>query len=465
MGSEWPIVQLGEIVDFLPKRYIKKGEIAPFVSMADVPEHSREISNISEKEFSGGGSKFKNGDTIFARITPCLQNGKTAKVSGISSNKVAHGSTEFIVFSSIFPKTDQDFVYYLALDPEFRAYAESRMQGSTGRQRVAWQDLAEYKLNLPPKEVRKNIGLLLASLDNKIELNRQTNQTLEQMAQALFKSWFVDFDPVIDNALAAGKPIPEELQARAQRRQQQLAKPDHQPLPDDVRQLFPNEFEETEELGWVPKGWGIAELSDITTELRRGISPKYVEEGGVSVINQKCIRNHEINYLLCRRNNPSLRKVDGRELLIGDVLINSTGVGTLGRMAQVNHLPEMTVVDSHVTVVRPDQSKYPAYIFGRMMLTMENHIESLGEGSTGQTELSRKIVAEQKVLIPSLEALQMANRELKSFTDRVVLNSKEIGSLTKLRDTLLPKLISGELRLPESMLDSETNPPAETAYE
>ena len=80
------------------------------------------------------------------------------------------------------------------------------------------------------------------------------------MAQALFKSWFVDFDPVIDNALEAGNTIPDELQDRAERRKQQLAKPDHQPLPDDIRQLFPSEFELTDELGWVPMGWEVKPL-------------------------------------------------------------------------------------------------------------------------------------------------------------------------------------------------------------
>ncbi|MGU9957714.1 MAG: hypothetical protein ACNYPI_08905 [Arenicellales bacterium WSBS_2016_MAG_OTU3] len=83
------------------------------------------------------------------------------------------------------------------------------------------------------------------------------------MAQALFKSWFVDFDPVIDNALAAGNTIPDELQDRAARRQQQLAKPDHQPLPDAIRQLFPSEFELTEELGWVPMGWEATRVDQI----------------------------------------------------------------------------------------------------------------------------------------------------------------------------------------------------------
>ncbi|MFT6030829.1 MAG: type I restriction enzyme S subunit, partial [Oleiphilaceae bacterium] len=292
----------------------------------------------------------------------------------------------------------------------------------------------------------------------KIQLNQQTNQTLEQMAQALFKSWFVDFDPVIDNALAAGNPIPGELQERAELRQRVIAEratnPKLKPLPDDIQQLFPSEFEESE-LGWIPKGWRVASLAELTTELRRGISPKYLEEGGIQVINQKCIRNHEINFSLCRRNNLEIKKVTGRELLLGDVLVNSTGVGTLGRMAQINNLPEPTVVDSHVTVVRPDITKCPAHTFGQIMLTNERSIEALGEGSTGQTELSRKILSEQKVILPPIAITSRIEKTFRSYAEKQISHSVQITTLAKLRDALLPKLISGKLDISSEKLNLE----------
>jgi type I restriction enzyme S subunit len=318
--------------------------------------------------------------------------------------------------------------------------------------------------------VENTIEKILSSFDAKIELNRQTNQTLEQMAQALFKSWFVDFDPVIDNALTAGnwnasRTIPDELQARAEVRKKVIAEratnPKLKPLPEDIQQLFPNEFEHCGDpslgiAGWIPKGWINSTLAEVTTELRRGISPKYTEEGGIQVINQKCIRNHEINFTLCRRNNPELRKVVGKELLIGDVLVNSTGVGTLGRVAQVHNLPEPTVVDSHVTVVRPDVEKILMYTFGQLMLANEQRIEALGEGSTGQTELSRKILSEQKIVFPPVNIVTKIEDTLKSYSDKQVNNRIQIASLEKLRDTLLPKLISGEFQILQAHSRSET---------
>ncbi|EJL6701507.1 restriction endonuclease subunit S [Vibrio cholerae] len=306
-------------------------------------------------------------------------------------------------------------------------------------------------------EQEPQIAAQLSAIDKKITLNRQINQTLEQMAQTLFKSWFVDFDPVMDNALDAGNPIPDELQHRAEVRQAVRESEGFKPLPDDVRQLFPDAFEESE-LGWVPKGWKVTMLGDMCVELRRGISPKYIEEGGIKVINQKCIRNHEVNYDLVRRNNPELRKVDGREVQLGDVLVNSTGVGTLGRMAQVTYIPEPTVVDSHVTLVRVNSDICPMYTFGQLLLSIENRVERLGEGSTGQTELSRKILSEQQVVLPPLTIANHIEATFKSFADKKVASRNEVDSLTKLRDTLLPKLISGELRLDdvEAAVEQET---------
>ncbi|SUI57101.1 EcoKI restriction-modification system protein HsdS [Serratia quinivorans] len=284
------------------------------------------------------------------------------------------------------------------------------------------------------------------------------------MAQALFKSWFVDFDPVVDNALDAGffeqdLEFSDELLRRAEARKAVRESVDFKPLPEDIRQLFPAAFEKCPEPslglgGWVPEGWKVKVLGEITSELRRGISPKYIEEGGVQVINQKCIRNHEVSYEPARRHDQEAKRIDGRALKLGDVLVNSTGVGTLGRVAQVTHLSETTVADSHVTVVRVSDNACPIFTFGQLMLSMEGLIERLGEGSTGQTELSRKILSEQLVVLPPFDIAEKAERSFNSFSEKQVSNRQQSSELIKLRDTLLPKLISGELRISDSEVDT-----------
>jgi type I restriction enzyme S subunit len=463
MASEWSSASLLDHYDSKsglskPSKYFGSG--FPFLSFKDVfynyftPDRLTQLVQSSDMERENGS--IKRGDVFLTRTS------ETMNELGMSS--VALKNYENATFNGftkrLRPKPDcpiyPEFIGYYLRSPQFRSEMLSFSTMST-RASLNNEMIGRLTIPIPPFIEQKKIAWPLMSLEQKIQLNRQNNQTLEQMAQALFKTWFVDFHPVMHNALAAGNPIPDALQERAERRQQQLAKPDHKPLPDDIHQLFPSEFELTEALGWVPKGWEVGNLSEITTELRRGISPKYLNDGGVSVVNQKCIRNHEINYGLCRRNDPDLRKVNGRELQIGDVLINSTGVGTLGRIAQVNYLPELTVVDSHVTVVRPDKLIYPSYTFGQMMLSLESYIESLGEGSTGQTELSRKMVSEHKVLIPNLETLKIANEQFRALTKKFVVNSIEIKALASIRDTLLPKLISGELRLPSDTTEQKPN--------
>ncbi|SUB64933.1 EcoKI restriction-modification system protein HsdS [Plesiomonas shigelloides] len=329
--------------------------------------------------------------------------------------------------------------------------------------------LRDVPLIIPEPYKIDFIGSMWTRFNNKITLNRQINQTLEQMAQALFKSWFVDFDPVIDNALDAGffdqnSDLPEELLRRAEQRKIVRVQSDFKPLPAKTRQLFPAAFEECEEPslglgGWGPKGWKTKTLGEITIDLRRGISPKYTDEDGVLVINQKCIRNHELSFDIARKHNSALKSIAGRELNIGDVLVNSTGVGTLGRIAQVTYLQGATVVDSHVTVVRVNDTECPIYTFGQLMLSMEASIERLGEGSTGQTELSRKVLSEQYVILPPLKLTQEIERTFQSIAEKQSSARNECINLSKLRDTLLPKLISGELRLNDdgTLTDENTN--------
>lgn len=359
------------------------------------------------------------------------------------------------------------------LDPEFLAYwlkssngqltLSSIMIGSA-QKALTIDALRNLEVSMPTYSAQLNAVKSLKLLDCKIALNRQINQTLEQMAQALFKSWFVDFDPVVDNALDAGffeqdLEFSDELLRRVEARKVVRESADFKPLPEHIRQLFPAAFEKCSEPslglgGWVPEGWKVKILGEITSELRRGISPKYIEEGGVQVINQKCIRNHEVSYEAARRHDQETKRIDGRALKLGDVLVNSTGVGTLGRIAQVTHLSETTVADSHVTVVRVSDNACPIFTFGQLMLSMETLIERLGEGSTGQTELSRKILSEQFVVLPPSDIAEKAERSFKSFSEKQESNRQQNSELIKLRDTLLPKLISGELRLSGSEVDT-----------
>lgn len=287
-------------------------------------------------------------------------------------------------------------------------------------------DFDKLLIPLPERRSQEWIGELYFELSRKIELLRETNATLETLAQALFQSWFVDFDPV--------------------RAKQQGISPAG--MDEATAALFPDSFNQSE-LGLVPSGWKVTILGDCTSYLNRGISPKYVEEAGVVVINQKCIRDFVVDLSKARRHDPTQRKIEGRELQVGDVLVNSTGVGTLGRVAQVLRLSESAIVDSHVTVVR---AKAPVTwnFLGLAMMRMQAQIEGMGEGTTGQTELSRGKLALLKMLVPSIEVLCAFDEVTRPLRERLAANLEEAQTIATLRDTLLPRLISGQLRLPQA---------------
>ena len=192
--DDWTEYRLGDIVEINPTESIKKGTIAKKIGMDILQPYCRAIPSFSLEPYSGG-SKFKNGDTIMARITPCLENGKTAMVNILDKNEIGFGSTEYIVFRAKENITDPFFIYYLVTSDKIRNPAIKSMVGSSGRQRVQTDVVANLSINLPSLETQKKIGALLSSLDDKIELNNRINDNLEQQAQAIFKNWFVDFEP------------------------------------------------------------------------------------------------------------------------------------------------------------------------------------------------------------------------------------------------------------------------------
>ena len=154
----------------------------------------------------------------------------------------------------------------------------------------------------------------------------------------------------------------------------------------------------------VKAGWQTKQLGDVCSFLNRGVSPVYLQEGGIRVLNQKCVRDHRVSFELSRRHDPAAKAVKPDRLVQhGDVLVNSTGTGTLGRVAQLRDQPsEPTTVDSHITIVRPKPGLFHLNFFGYMMIVIEEIIQEAGEGCGGQTELARSVLAERfSVTFPS----------------------------------------------------------------
>lgn len=267
--QQYTRITIGEAFIVNPSRPLKKGTITPFIPMETLSVNGRAIERYESRRFTGSGARFKNGDTLIARITPCLENGKTAFVSELPEGVIAHGSTEYIVLSAREGITDPLFGYYLARTPDFRQYAIGHMEGTSGRQRVPTSAVENYEILLPPIDTQRSISRILGALDDKIELNRRTNQTLESIAQAIFKSWFIDFDPVKAKiaALEEGEdPLRAAMRAisgKTDDELDQLPREQYDELAETAG-LFPDAMEESE-LGEIPVGWAWQRLGEIST--------------------------------------------------------------------------------------------------------------------------------------------------------------------------------------------------------
>lgn len=437
--------KLSDIVNFNPSRILKKGTVAPFIEMASLPTNTKFIKQIDEKPFSGG-SKFKNGDTLFARITPCLENGKTGKVTNLKDEIIGHGSTEFIVMSAKEPEFDEDYIYYFARLPEFREFAQQRMVGTSGRQRVAWQDLADFEFIFPPKEQRKKAAALLNIYDQKIDLNTQINQTLEQIAQALFKSWFVDFDPVrakvqalsdglsLEQAeLAAIQAIsgktPEELTALSQ------TQPDRYAELAKTAKAFPCEMVEVDGVE-VPKGWKIGTFTDITESRREKVkNDKATVLSAVS--SGELVKSEEyFTKQVFSKSIDKYLKVYQWDFAYNPARIN---IGSIG-LHEADYLGAVSPVYEVFSV----SDKY--HWFLKRILNLETtkiKIQSLCTGSVRQT-LKLKDFQSIDCVIPDEKTLSIFNKKWEEYRTLILENNENTQTLSEIRDLLLPRLLSGD---------------------
>lgn len=419
MSFKSKLSRLEQIAQINPMRRVTKGVQVPFVEMAALSQNFRDIqrSDVEFRVAKSAGAHFKNGDTLLARITPCLENGKTAKVNCLDENVVGEGSTEFIVLCGIYPE-DDDYVYYLCRDPEFRKYAIGRMEGTSGRQRVSWQSIAAYEyLPTLPNE-RRASAKILAALDDRIALLRETNVTLEAIAQALFKSWFVDFDPV--RAKSEGK-LPEGID-------------------EATAALFPDSFEQSE-LGKIPKGWKIQSLNDIANYLNGLALQKFPPTGKDDLPVIKIAQLRKDNTIGADMAFNGIKE----EYIIkdGDILFSWSG-----SLEVVIWCGGIGALNQHLFKVSSDYyQKWFYYLWTKHHL--EKFRQIAASKATTMGHIQRHHLVEAKVIIPNKNILNIADKIFTPLLDKIILNSIQIRNLSNIRDILLPRLISGQITLPE----------------
>jgi type I restriction enzyme S subunit len=314
---------------------------------------------------------------------------------------------------------------------------------------VSRNQLLETELLVPPLPEQKAIAHVLGSLDDKIELNRRINETLEGMAQALFKSWFVDFDPVIDNALAAGNPIPEPLAQRAETRSQALA---NGTANRETALAFPASFRFTEELGWIPEGWEVKEANE-AADISIGKTPPRKQQEWFSDISSGNIVwvsikdmgtcgvfiNDSSEYL----TSESIEKFNVKVVPKGSVILSFKL--TVGRVAIADTSLATNEAIAHFTDLKNGLTKEFIYSYLKQF-----DYNDLGSTSSIATAVNSKIIKAMPVLIPHVQVLAAFSQNCQNWFGLIRNQQYQSQTLAKLRDVLLPKLISGELRIPQA---------------
>ena len=415
MNSEWQEMPFSEAVLINPLVRLDRGVVYPFVDMAAVSADSRSVYPSEQREFKGGGSRFQNGDTLMARITPCLENGKIARYHSQGTQSEACGSTEFIVIRGCPKVTDNDFAYYLTRWEEVRNYAIGQMTGTSGRQRVPTQSLDHLMISIPSLSEQRAIAYILGTLDDKIELNRRMNETLEEMARALFKSWFVDFDPV--RAKMEGRDPG---------------------LPKHLADLFPDCLVDSE-LGPIPEGWEVKALGDCFN-LTMGQSPPG------STYNEHA----EGMPFFQGRTDFGFRYPEKRRYCTAPTRVaepDDTLISVRAPVGDINMAWEQCCIGRGVAALRhkSGSSSYTYHFAWAIQRELQQY-EHMGTvfGAINKTQFESL-----KTIEPMPEVVRDFGSIVLSWDKYIRSNTAESRTLAAVRDALLPKLMSGELRIGE----------------
>jgi len=307
--------------------------------------------------------------------------------------------------------------------------------------------IENLELPLPGMSTQRRIAHILGTLDDKIELNRRMNETLEAMAQALFKSWFVDFDPVIDKALAAGNPIPEPLQKRAEARK--TLGDQRKLLPASIAQHFPDRFVFNEELGWVPEGWAVRALDSIIDLIGGGTPKTSVEEfwGGdipwfsvVDAPNPSDVFVIRTEKTITRQG---LESSSAKLLPIGTTIISARG--TVGKCAV---LAEPMAMNQSCYGIRGKEGFADYYVYYTILVRVAE-LQQREHGSIFNT-ITRDTFKSILTAVSDPELVEHYDQLVINLMEKIAGSCRQSRILATLRDTLLPKLLSGELRVPDA---------------
>lgn len=470
MGSNWTTSRIDQIATVKSGKRLPKEESLtdkktayPYIRLVDIEQGKIHASNIKYLEPS---TQQKISRYIVETDDVCLA------IVGHTIGMVFYVEDEWnkanltenaARLTDISPSFNPRYIYYYLTSPVGQSEIISRKVGSA-QGKLPLYNIKGLEIKAPDRTTQDRIADILLSLDKKIALNRQINQTLEQMAQALFKSWFVDFDPVVDNALDAGffeqdLEFPDELLCRAEARKAVRKSADFKPLPEDIRQIFPAAFEECSEPslglgGWIPGGWVVSTTGDEFT-VKGGstpstANPEFWEGGNIHWTSPKDLSGSKEKIMLDTERKitcAGLNKITSGLLPSETVLMSSRA--PIGYLA----LTKIPVAINQGYIAIPATKRLSQEYVLYWLNSSIDEIKGIAGGTTF-AEISKKTFKSISIVIPDTDVVDIFSDTTKSYLNKMTLNAVERAALEQLRDTLLPKLISGELRLSDSKVET-----------
>ncbi len=402
----YTIGQLAEIIDGdRGKNYPKQDEFYPqgyclFLNTGNVTKEGLTFEEnqfiTKEKDEALRKGKLKRGDIVYTTRG-------TVGNAGYYNSNVPYENVRInsgmVILRANGEIVDARFLYQILKSEYYRPYFKQYCTGSAQPQ-LPIKNFSQIYLNVPDIITQHRIADILSAYDDLIENNQKQIKLLEEAARRLYKEWFVDL-------------------------------------------RFPG-YENTKIVDGVPEGWSKSTVSEVSAVLRRGISPKYNEKARGIVINQKCIRQTIVSYDEARTQE---KKYPAElEMMESDIVICSTGAGTLGRVGQIFEAKGNATLDSHVTLIRANEKIGQQSLFWSLKMK-QDYLMNAGKGSTNQLELSRETIGNCKILIPEQKIAEQAEKNFVAIHNKMKECSMQIARLREVRDLLLPKLMSGEMEV------------------
>ena len=404
----------------------------PMFSVKDMTDHGfdkssvKTISKEDYKKLKGSGCEPKDNDVLIAKDGSVMKHVFRYKhyedCALLSSIAILRPNMEII---------DPDYLVYSILNPKVKGNIINNYVSGSGVPRIVLKDFKKIEIKVPEIRIQKASSKILNQINSKIELNNKMNQTHEEIAKTLFKSWFIDFDPV--RAKAEGRPTG---------------------LSKEISDLFPDSFEDSE-LGKIPKSWQITNLDALTSKFTTGLNPRknFVLGSGENfyvtiknlgdfdvVLDEKCDKV----------DNDAIKKINSRSDLKKDDILFS-GIGTIGKVAYVFSEPKNWNISESVFSLRANSEiTYPSFLYQLLKsYPLQGYVDALASGSV-QRGIRMGSLKEYKFSLSNFEVQKKFNEIISPLIEKISINLKETRNLIFIRDILLPKLISGELRIPDA---------------